>query len=248
MQIYLAGPMTGIMDYNFDAFHEAAAAWRDCGHTVINPAENFYGDKTLPYGTYLRTAIKQVVEADAIALLPGWENSHGATLEAAIAETLALCIFDASRPFKSGEMAGALTVHVTFAGRAEVQDEFRKVLGEIATLHDAKKSDYTGGVAHPLSNYGFSARMVGLPTYAGMFQRMGEKVWRLRSLFTQGGQPRTDESVRDTLLDIAIIAILMRLNLTEGSSYADETINWNTIINNSIGHIPDGQLVLPEVA
>lgn len=42
-RLYLAGPMTGLPDFNYPAFHAAAAAWRAAGWTVANPAENFNG-------------------------------------------------------------------------------------------------------------------------------------------------------------------------------------------------------------
>lgn len=42
-KIYIAGPMTGIPDYNRPAFNEYAAKLVEQGHTVLNPA-------TLPDG------------------------------------------------------------------------------------------------------------------------------------------------------------------------------------------------------
>lgn len=39
MRIYLAGPMRGYAEFNFPAFHAAAARLREQGHTVFNPAE-----------------------------------------------------------------------------------------------------------------------------------------------------------------------------------------------------------------
>ncbi len=39
-RIYLAGPMTGLPDYNFPAFMKAAAYLRSQGAIVFNPAEN----------------------------------------------------------------------------------------------------------------------------------------------------------------------------------------------------------------
>lgn len=46
MRVYIAGPMTGLPEYNFPAFHAAAKAWRDAGWEVLNPAEAFDGDTT----------------------------------------------------------------------------------------------------------------------------------------------------------------------------------------------------------
>ena len=39
MRIYISGPITGMSDYNYPAFHAAAKRLRDKGHWVINPAE-----------------------------------------------------------------------------------------------------------------------------------------------------------------------------------------------------------------
>ena len=38
MKLYLAGPMTGIKDLNFPAFHAEASRLRALGHIVVNPA------------------------------------------------------------------------------------------------------------------------------------------------------------------------------------------------------------------
>lgn len=97
--LYVCGPMTGLPDYNYPAFHEAAARLRKLGWTVLNPAENFGGDQTLPYGTYMSEAVKQVASLtgknDAIALLPGWEKSRGATMEALIAQRMGVRVLNA---------------------------------------------------------------------------------------------------------------------------------------------------------
>lgn len=89
---YLAGPMTGLPDYNYPAFHAAAAKLRAMGHTVLNPAEN----PTPPCGTwqaYMRQAISQLVQCQSIVLLPGWADSEGAMLEFDIAMRLGLAIY-----------------------------------------------------------------------------------------------------------------------------------------------------------
>lgn len=114
MKIYLAGPMRGIPEFNFPAFHEAAAALRELGHTVFSPAEkdnerhgtdiskgNAIGcekQATAEHGFSLREALALDLdficrEADAIALLPGWQNSKGATAEHATAVALGLEVF-----------------------------------------------------------------------------------------------------------------------------------------------------------
>ena len=39
LKIYCAGPMTGLPELNFPAFHAEAARLRAFGYEVINPAE-----------------------------------------------------------------------------------------------------------------------------------------------------------------------------------------------------------------
>lgn len=99
--IYLAGPMTGYPDYNYQAFAEYAEMWREEGHNIINPAENFGGIQTLPRRRYIVEAIELLAHnTKAIALMPGWELSEGARMEVSIAHTLGLPIYDARHPDK----------------------------------------------------------------------------------------------------------------------------------------------------
>lgn len=86
---YLAGPMTGIADLNFPAFHAAAAKLRASGYEVINPAE-INPDPAAGWNACMRADIAQLVTCDAIALLPGWEHSKGARLENLIATALGM--------------------------------------------------------------------------------------------------------------------------------------------------------------
>jgi hypothetical protein len=98
MKVYIAGPMTGIEDYNFPAFNAAADSWRAVGWDVINPAELDGEDTSHPWDFYLRRDLKLLVDCDAIAQLPGWENSKGARLETHVAEALGLSVYDALKP------------------------------------------------------------------------------------------------------------------------------------------------------
>jgi len=51
---------------------------------------------------YMRLSIAQVLQAEAVALLPGWVNSRGATLERRIATALGLLV-GAVADFLGGE-------------------------------------------------------------------------------------------------------------------------------------------------
>jgi len=90
MSLYLAGPMTGYPEFNYPAFTEAAGALRAGGETVVSPHELHDNDFSRPFDWYLRRDLKALCDCDAVALLPGWEDSRGAKLEVAVAEGLGL--------------------------------------------------------------------------------------------------------------------------------------------------------------
>ena len=98
--IYIAGPMTGIVDHNFPAFHAAAKKLRAQGYAVFNPAEINADavDVIRPWSWYMRKDLAELVKCEAIYLLPGWENSKGATLEMHVAERLGMTIVHAPKP------------------------------------------------------------------------------------------------------------------------------------------------------
>lgn len=107
-RVYLAGPMRGKPFFNFPAFDRAAERLRQAGFDVFSPAENDRllfpheawnnptGDEkeALAHGFNLRVAfcfdVIALINSDAIALLPGWNFSKGATLEYRIAKYLGL--------------------------------------------------------------------------------------------------------------------------------------------------------------
>lgn len=93
-RLYIAGPMTGLPDLNFPAFHAAARQLRDLGHEVINPAE-ICPDPNADWHDCMRKDIAALVTCTGIVLLPGWRNSKGATLEHHIAERLGFEIVEA---------------------------------------------------------------------------------------------------------------------------------------------------------
>lgn len=95
-RIYLAGPMTGLPEHNFPAFHAEAARLRDLGYQVINPAEHGVIDGYV-WADYLRLDLTKLITCEAIALLPGWDKSKGARLEYHVASELGMQVFTASQ-------------------------------------------------------------------------------------------------------------------------------------------------------
>lgn len=88
-RLYVAGPMTGLPEHNYPAFHEATARLRAAGYEVESPAEpgQVEGWK---WEDYMRRGLSQMLTCDGVALLPGWHASRGAVKEAEIAEVLGM--------------------------------------------------------------------------------------------------------------------------------------------------------------
>lgn len=106
MIIYVAGPMTGYPEFNYPAFIAAAQALRDLGHDVLNPVDSeMYNDTGKPqtWDWYMRHALRMVLDAEAVALLPGWQVSRGAQLEHEVASALGLPRFPL-RAWLAGEV------------------------------------------------------------------------------------------------------------------------------------------------
>lgn len=104
--VYVAGPMSGIEDYNYPAFREAADSLREFGLDVISPVEldeeDGYDPKSAPdgfskpaeYAQFLSRDIQVIVKegVQAIVVLPGWERSGGARTEVTFGQALGLPI------------------------------------------------------------------------------------------------------------------------------------------------------------
>jgi hypothetical protein len=75
MKIYVAGPITGILNYR-EAFNAKEKELQEKGHIVINPA--FLPDGLKDYMPICYAMIDQV---DAVCFLNGWQNSAGSKLE-----------------------------------------------------------------------------------------------------------------------------------------------------------------------
>ena len=93
--VYIAGPMSGIKDFNYPAFAAAATALGARGLLCLNPADSEQENTSgapMPWEWYMRRALRMVTLSDAMCLLPGWEQSKGAQLEVKVAEALGLDI------------------------------------------------------------------------------------------------------------------------------------------------------------
>lgn len=106
-RIYVAGPMSGIPEFNFPAFDVASVVLRESGHEVTSPAEldrmAGFDEKGCTGNEHLtdkqkhqfaRRDLEALLHVDAVAVLPGWGQSAGATNEVRVARWLGLPVID----------------------------------------------------------------------------------------------------------------------------------------------------------
>ena len=103
MKWYLAGPMSGIPQFNIPAFDQATETLRSLGYDITSPAEldsvevrtaamksttGAHADVVSieTWGDMLARDVKIITDnMDGIVFLPGWHESNGARLEAYVA-------------------------------------------------------------------------------------------------------------------------------------------------------------------
>lgn len=95
-RIYISGPMSGVPESNFPAFFAAEAYWASLGWQPVNPAHNFGGRVDLSRQIYMRADYVNLMDCNAIALLPGWQGSKGSLSELNMANELDMEVFDAA--------------------------------------------------------------------------------------------------------------------------------------------------------
>lgn len=135
MKVYLAGPMSGLPEWNYPAFHEAAATLRSFGYDVENPAENHDGRTDLPLAEYFKLDLPQVCESDAVVVLPGWRQSSGAGVEVRLAEHLNKPVLRYDTIDEQGYME---TIYET-----AVEEAFRLVHGPRGVNYGHPLDDFT---------------------------------------------------------------------------------------------------------
>lgn len=85
---------------------------------------------------------------------------------------------------------------------------FYQLLAQMRAIHDAKNADYAGHhQADPLRNFR-ACEEFGIPAWQGVLTRMSDKWMRICNLARNGTAAVADESMEDTLLDLANYSLL----------------------------------------
>ena len=93
-RVYIAGPMSGLPDLNYPVFRRAAMVLRSHGYFVENPAENEQPAPVPTWADWMRLGLTQMLTCSHVLLLPGWQQSRGAIIEARTALDLGMIVFD----------------------------------------------------------------------------------------------------------------------------------------------------------
>jgi nucleoside 2-deoxyribosyltransferase len=202
--IYLAGPMRGLPEYNFPAFHAAAADLRERGYEVWSPAEHDETEGFVPttgeglktLREYMQTDIPQVLASDALVVLTGWEASTGARLEVHVAHACSIPVL------RYPDLEPARHVN---------SQRFHELLQALGSLHDRKQADY-GRDNDPFANVR-GAEEWGVPAWVGAMVRATDKVRRLQTQAQRGSL--ANESALDAFDDLAVYALIGRVLFEE---------------------------------
>ena len=89
------------------------------------------------------------------------------------------------------------------------KERFREIVSEMVELHDRKNRDYAGG--EYLSNFMMCEKHMGIPAWKGCLIRLSDKMSRLMNIARTDEISVSNETVIDTLTDLAVCALIARI-------------------------------------
>jgi len=240
LKIYIAGPMTGIEDFNFPLFFETEEKLKELGYETLNPAKNDGADvKTATqnaisaslsgatWSSYMRRDLSNLCLSDAVCVLPNWKSSKGASLEVQVAEALGMPIYT----LKDGKLIPRVSV-----------------LGIAGWARSGKDTvaDYL------VSKYGYEKASFAAPMKEAMY-RLNPKITINNSAVVDKRIPPTHFSTNNLRVGVDVYGweelkerspdirgLLQRFGTEVGRQMFDEDF-W---VNYALHNIPDGSKVV----
>ena len=97
------------------------------------------------------------------------------------------------------------------------KERFDQIVKEMVELHDRKNQDYAGG--EYLSNFMMCEKHMGFPAWKGCIIRLSDKMARLMNIARTDEISVGDEKITDTLMDLAVYAIITRILYEDFKKY-----------------------------
>ena len=92
--------------------------------------------------------------------------------------------------------------------KKEYLDFHKSCCDKMVSITAAKNADYTGDNEDPFSNFSYVEKLGICSVEVGFLTRMTDKLSRIRALTKQDAQVK-DESIQDTLIDLANYCVLL---------------------------------------
>lgn len=206
MNLYIAGPMSGMIDLNYPLFFETEKRLIELGHNAINPARvdssddntdtalvaaiasiNTDAENNRTWEYYMQRDIPLMLKAEGLCLLPDWRRSRGARLEVMIAQTLKMPLYILKD--------GVLTPRVQVIGISGYTDSGKdlvishlvergwtvasfaeRIRSSLYTLNPRVTAD--SRVSDYVDQYGWDVSKTTSPEIKSLLQRLGTEVGR----------------------------------------------------------------------
>lgn len=109
LKLYLSGPMKGLANNNFEAFHAETKRLRALGYTVVNPAELF-PDQDTKREVCMKGCIQAILTCDAVAVMSSFRqtNSQGVLVECTVARACGIPLAYAHAIRESADKVGQI--------------------------------------------------------------------------------------------------------------------------------------------
>ena len=97
------------------------------------------------------------------------------------------------------------------------KERFHEIVKEMVELHDKKNHDYAG--TDYLSNFLMCEKHMGIPGWKGCIIRLSDKMARIMNVARDDEVSVGDETIIDTLTDLAVYAIITRILYEDFKKY-----------------------------